>query len=313
MYYLGFDIGGTKTAVSLGKVNNNDINIIFRKEVKTTSNPIETLKPLIKEAKELQKNYVIISAGISCGGPLDSKKGIILCPPSLPGWENFPICKYLKDELNLETYLENDANACAVAEHLFGAGIGVKNMVFITFGTGFGAGLIIDNKLYSGANDNAGEIGHIRLTKKGPIGYNKEGSLEGWASGGGIARLAKMMVSKEKEMPECVINMGGIEKITTKSLAEYAHKGDKFAKKVFRKSGKMLGKGLAILIDIINPELIVIGGVFMRSGDLLIPSMKRELKKECLSYSLKACKVVPAKLSENIGDYAAISIAIRIN
>ena len=310
MYYLGFDIGGTKTALSLGKVEGNNIEIIFRYEVKT-SNPKETLEPLLLKAKELKEQYEITSIGVSCGGPLDSKKGIILCPPSLPGWENFPICKYLKEELDLKAYLENDANACAVAEHLFGAGIGAKNMVFLTFGTGFGAGLILNNELYSGANGNAGEVGHIRLTNKGPVGYNKEGSLEGYASGSGIVRLAKIMLEKEKEIPECIIKIGGVDNITTKSLAEYAHQGDEFAKKVFRKSGKMLGKGLSILIDIINPELIVIGGVFMRSGDLLIPSMKRELKKECLSYSLKACKIVPAKLSENIGDYAAISIAIR--
>ena len=312
MYYLGFDIGGTKTALSLGKVEGNNIEIIFRYEVKT-SNPKETLEPLLLKAKELKEQYEITSIGVSCGGPLDSKKGIILCPPSLPGWENFPICKYLKEELDLKAYLENDANACAVAEHLFGAGIGAKNMVFLTFGTGFGAGLILNNELYSGANGNAGEVGHIRLTNKGPVGYNKEGSLEGYASGSGIVRLAKIMLEKEKEIPECIIKIGGVDNITTKSLAEYAHQGDEFAKKVFRKSGKMLGKGLSILIDIINPELIVIGGVFMRSGDLLIPSMKRELKKECLSYSLKACKIVPAKLSENIGDYAAISIAIRNN
>ena len=310
MYYLGFDIGGTKTALSLGKVEGNNIEIIFRYEVKT-SNPKETLEPLLLKAKELKEQYEITSIGVSCGGPLDSKKGIILCPPSLPGWENFPICKYLKEELDLKAYLENDANACAVAEHLFGAGIGAKNMVFLTFGTGFGAGLILNNELYSGANGNAGEVGHIRLTNKGPVGYNKEGSLEGYASGSGIVRLAKIMLEKEKEIPECIIKIGGVDNITTKSLAEYAHQGDEFAKKVFRKSGKMLGKGLSILIDIINPELIVMGGVFMRSGDLLIPSMKRELKKECLSYSLKACKIVPAKLSENIGDYAAISIAIR--
>ena len=172
-------------------------------------------------------------------------------------------------------------------------------------------GLILNNELYRGTNGNAGEVGHIRLTKSGPIGYNKAGSLEGYVSGSGITRLAKIMLEKEKEIPECIIKMGGVDNITTKELANYAHKGDRFAKKVFNKSGKMLGKGLAILIDIINPELIVIGGVFMRSGDLLIPAMKRELKKECLSFSYKACKIVPAKLNENIGDYAAISIAIK--
>ena len=309
-YYLGFDIGGTKTALSLGQLNGKNLSIVYREEVKTTKDPKETLNPLIKKAKELKKEYQIESIGISCGGPLDEQKGIILTTPNLPGWHSFYIVDFIKEELGLPTKIMNDANACALAEYHFGASKGFHNVIFITCGTGFGAGLVLNDQLYSGTNGNAGEIGHVRIDKKGPLAYGKNGCVESFCSGAGIAKLAIEMANKEKELPFIINEMGGLDKVTTKKLAEAAHNGDAFAKKVFSRSGKMLGKTLAILVDLFNPERIVIGGVYMRASDLLIRSMKKELKKEALPESLKVCKVVPAKLQEEIGDYAAISVAM---
>ena len=313
MYYIGFDIGGTKCAVSVGQVDCNNIRIVERKEVPTTKNPLETMGLLDEWVRAYLKKYPIESAGISCGGPLDSQKGVILCPPNLPGWENFGIVEYIKKNYNLNAKLENDANACAIAEWKFGAGRYATNMIFLTFGTGLGAGLILDGKLYSGTNGNAGEGGHIRLAKNGPWGYGKMGSFEGFCSGGGIARLAEIMGRKKKEMPQCIADMGGYEKITTKKLAEVAFLGDEFVKQVFAKSGEMLGKGLSILIDVLNPEKIVLGGVFMRSSKLLIPSMQKQIQKEALTDCASVCEIVPAKLSENIGDIAAVSVAVLEN
>lgn len=310
VYYLGFDIGGTKCAVSLGGVGPKGIHVLSRKEVPTGKNPWKTLKQFSPYIYEYIQKYPIKRVGVSCGGPLNSDMGVILCPPNLPGWENFPIVDYIWTEYGLKARLENDANACAIAEWKFGAGSGTKNMIFLTFGTGLGAGLILDGKLYSGTNGNAGELGHIRLARSGPIGFGKKGSFEGFCSGGGIARLAIQMAKAEKQIPACIIEMGGYEKITTKALSQFAFSGDDFAKKVFAKSGKMLGKGLSALIDILNPERIVLGGVFMRSGELLIPSMQSELMREALRCSLDVCKIVPAKLSENVGDIAAISVAM---
>lgn len=309
-YYLGLDIGGTKCAVSVGEIESNNIRISERSETPTTNNPTETLKQFSPCIRAYLEKYPIQAAGISCGGPLDSSEGVILCPPNLPGWENFPIVEYVQNEYQLKAKLENDANACAVAEWKFGAGIGTKNMIFMTFGTGLGAGLILDGKLYSGTNGNAGEVGHIRLSNRGPIGFGKKGSFEGFCSGGGITRLAIQMAKAEKQTPDCIIEMGGYEKVTTKALSQFAFSGDSFAKKVFAKSGKMLGKGLSTVIDLLNPEMIVLGGVFMRSGELLIPSMKKELMRESLLCNLEVCKITPAKLSENVGDIAAISVAI---
>ena len=309
MYYIGLDIGGTKCAASLGKIVGDSIEILARNEVKTLPSAEETLRNLLPFVEEYKAQTGASEAGISCGGPLDCKKGVILTPPNLPDWHGFPIVDFVKREFGLTARLQNDANACAVAEWRFGAGRGTQNMVFFTFGTGLGAGLILDGKLYSGTNDNAGAAGHIRLAKNGPIGFGKYGSFEGFCSGGGIARLAEEMAKRCKKTPACIEKMGGMSAITTKKLAEAAFDGDPFAKRVFAKSGQMLGRGLSILIDLLNPEKIVLGGVFMRSHALLVPAMKKEIEKEALDISAAVCEIVPAELSENIGDIAALAIA----
>ena len=310
MYCIGFDIGGTKCAVSLGEIADGNIRVLHRQETPTLDDPQATLSTLAPFVKEWVKAYGVTQAGISCGGPLDSKKGLIVSPPNLSkGWHGFYIVEYVQKEFGLSSKLQNDANACAVAEWKFGAGQGTKNMVFFTFGTGLGAGLILDGKLYAGTNDNAGEAGHIHLAKKGPVGFGGAGSFEGFCSGGGITRLAKIMAARCKKVPECIEKMGGMDEITTKKLAQAAFDGDKFAKRVFAKSGEMLGKGLSIIVDILNPEKIVIGGVYMRSSALLIPSMQKVLERDALSESLQVCEIVPAKLSENIGDIAALALA----
>ena len=309
-YCIGFDIGGTKCAVSLGEIADGNIRIIAREETPTVNSPQETLSKLAPFVKAWISEKGVTNAGISCGGPLNSQTGVIVCPPNLAkGWHGFTIVDYVKNEFGLSAKLQNDANACAVAEWKFGAGRGTRNMIFFTFGTGLGAGLILDGKLYSGTNDNAGEAGHIRLAKNGPIGFGKYGSFEGFCSGGGIARLAQEMALRCKKAPVCIENMGGMSAITTKKLSEAAKAGDKFAKRVFAKSGEMLGKGLAIMIDVLNPEKIVLGGVFMRSAELLVPAMQKVLAREALAESLSVCEIVPAKLSENIGDVAALAVA----
>lgn len=311
MVCIGFDIGGTKCAVSVGKVTGEKIEILGRVEVPTGASAEETLERLAPSVEKFRDEYSVQKAGISCGGPLDSATGVIGNPPNLAcGWHDFPIVEYIQKRFALSAKLENDANACAVAEWKFGAGRGTTNMVFLTFGTGLGAGLILDGKLYSGTNGNAGEVGHMRLASNGPMGYGKAGSFEGFCSGGGIARMAKEMGKKLSEAPAFVQKLGGWEHITTKALSEAAFAGDPFAKKVFAKSGKMLGKGLAVIIDFFNPERIVLGGVFMRSHALLTPTMEKEIRKEALSTSWSVCEIVPAQLSENVGDIAALSVAL---
>jgi glucokinase len=191
--------------------------------------------------------------------------------------------------------VQNDANACALAEYMYGSGRGVRNLVFMTFGTGLGAGIVIDGRLYSGSNDNAGEIGHIRLAPTGPVGYNKEGSAEGFCSGAGMARLAKIRKGLD---------------ITAKELFERVRAGDADCVEIFRESAEKLAMVLSFTIDILNPEVIALGGVFMRNADLFMPVLNPILEREALPLARKVCRIVPAALGENVGDYAALAVAL---
>lgn len=312
---LGFDIGGTKCAVVTAEVNQSEIEIIAKEKIPTDLKiePCEMIDRLIALADKICGGEKPESIGISCGGPLDSKNGVILGPPNLIGWNYVPIVDQIKEHYGVPVHLQNDANACAVAEWKFGAGRGTQNMVFLTFGTGLGAGLILDGKLYSGTNDNAGEVGHIRLEKFGPVGYGKLGSFEGFCSGGGIAQLGYMLAlkkSQQGEYPSYYKSGMSKEEITAKTVGDAADLGDETALEVYNICGEYLGKGLSVLIDILNPERIVIGSIFARSKNLLWQSASEVIKREALEGSAKCCEVVAAELGEHIGDYAAIATAL---
>ena len=299
----GVDIGGTKCAVLLGDVQGN----ILKKTVIKTTNFQETYAAIQRELKNIQP---FDSIGISCGGPLDEKKGIILSPPNLPDWDEVKIVDDFTAQFGVPVKIRNDANACAIAEHKFGAGIGSKNMIFLTFGTGMGAGIIADGKLYSGTNGNAGEVGHIRMSPNGPIGYGKVGSFEGFCSGQGIRQLGKIYA--ERALKKGIVPLyAQKENFDTPDIANAARQGDQTAIQVFNKCGSMLGKGLAILVDVLNPERIVIGSVYARCEDLLRKPMLKTLKKESLSVSLSVCEIVAAKLGEKIGDAAALAVSLE--
>jgi glucokinase len=252
--------------------------------------------------------------GISCGGPLDPHRGVIQSPPNLPGWDNVEIVRMVEERLGVPAVLCNDANACALAEWTFGAGRGTQNMIFLTFGTGLGAGIILDGRLYNGTNGNAGEVGHIRLERFGPVGYGKQGSFEGFASGGGIAMLARTAALEQLQQGRTTgycASMSELDTITAQSVAVAAKAGDETALGVYRLCGEMLGRGLAILVDVLNPECIVIGSIFQRSAELLRDAMEESLTRDALPMSRAVVRVVPAKLGDELGDLAALSLAIQ--
>ncbi len=320
-YCIGIDIGGTKcsvVSVDVLKITLNPGEDFLTKDVYETNayDPTEMINKFCSSIDAIIKNHQntgdeLAGIGISCGGPLDSKRGLIQCPPNLPGWDNVPIVDILKEKYHCPVVLENDANACGVAEWRFGAAKGCKNVIFLTFGTGLGAGLILDGKLYSGTNDMAGEVGHVRLFDYGPVGYGKAGSWEGFCSGGGIAQLAKMKLTEalqQNALPSWCPSAAEIESVTAKSVADAANAGDAIAKEIYKESGAALGRGLSILIDILNPEMIVIGSIYQRAGHLLAPYAQEEIRRNALRRSAEVCRVVPAKLENSIGDYAAVAL-----
>ena len=306
MKLIGIDIGGTKCSVVTG----DETGRVAGKTKIETKGYKETISRIFDAVRAASPADAV---GISCGGPLDEKNGIILSPPNLPGWDNIPICDMIKKEFGVKCAIKNDADACAVAEWKYGAGKGCDNMVFLTFGTGMGAGLIINGAPYSGANGNAGEAGHIRLASKGPVGYNKAGSFEGFCSGGGIKQLgvtaAKKLLSAGSPGPLFCRTPDELPDITAKSIADAAYKGDKTAVGIYKKSARYLGAGISVIIDLLNPEAVVIGGIYPRCEDLLQSEMMKVIEKEALSFSSSVCRVVPAYFGDGIGDVAALSVA----
>ena len=312
MLYAGFDIGGTKCAVTLGRSDGTDMRILERREIPTPGTWIEAMEAMFLRVEEMRDKIgePLDAAGFSCGGPLDAVRGVVLSPPNLPGWDEVPVTDMASERLGVPAFLENDANACALAEWRWGAGRGTQNMAFLTFGTGLGAGLILDNRLYRGTNGNAGEVGHMRLADFGPSGYGKEGSFEGFCSGGGIAQLAGTLGRRSLQNGrKPLYYLGGWDVITTKQVAAAAKKGDPTAIEVFEKCGEKLGEGLSLIVDMLNPQRIVIGSVFARCEELIRPAMERVMARECLAPSLAVSSVVPAMLGESIGDYAALCVA----
>lgn len=309
---IGFDIGGTKCAVCTGEEVNGELVIKDKRIIPTdhSISPYEMIDRMCGMAEKMTDNIDVI--GISCGGPLSSKRGIIMSPPNLPGWDDVKIVEHLKERYNVNVYLENDANACAAAEWKYGAGKGTQNMIFLTFGTGMGAGLILNGMLYSGACDMAAEIGHIRIESIGPVGYGKAGSFEGFCSGSGIAQLGKMLALEKFQMGEQVSYCGSpaeLDSISAKSIAEYAMRGYEDALNVYDICAKNLGRGLSVLIDILNPEAIIIGSIYSRSKALLEKKMLEVIESEALKSSREACSILPAELGDSIGDYAALAVA----
>ncbi|MEM6820447.1 MAG: ROK family protein [Verrucomicrobiota bacterium] len=301
-HLFGVDIGGTKTAVIRGNKSGVPEEVVAFE----TGDADTTLKRVFRELDLMVPDHDAL-IGVACGDPLDRLKGIIQEPPNLPGWKDIRIVERLEDHFTCKAYLMNDANAGALAEWRFGAGEKSRNMMFVTAGTGFGAGMILNGQLYEGISGSAGEIGHVRLSDQGPTGYGKVGSVEGFCSGGGIAQVAQAVaISKDGEV---AFNPGDIGDITAKSLAAAAKKGDRKALEIFEDVGQRYGQALAILIDILNPERIVIGSVFERCRPFLEPSMRRVLKSECLDRSLGVCEIVPAALGDEIGNYAALAVA----
>ena len=302
MNLIGLDIGGTKCALSVPDGPDR-----VREVVRFATTDVHgTLDRLFAEIAKLAPARDTVF-GVSCGGPLDSAKGLILSPPNLPGWDRIAICARLTERFGGRAFLMNDANACALAEWQFGAGRGCRSMMFLTMGTGMGAGLILDGRLYEGVTGNAGEVGHLRMAADGPVGYGKAGSFEGFCSGGGIAQLARTRVAGFAG--ESVLKKLAADGLTARAVGEAAAAGDVLALAIWRDVGTRLGEALALFIDVLNPERIVIGSIYQRCERFIAPAMNAVIRREALPDSARDCTVVPAALGDEIGACAAVAIA----
>jgi len=303
--YLGFDIGGTKTAVSISSIAGG---ILSRKAFPTEGylGPEDATRRMIEAGHQLLSDQPakVSGIGISVGAMFDPADGRFGAAPHLPGWTGHPIVEALRSAFSLPVAADNDANACALAEWRFGAGQGVDHLAFLTFGTGLGAGLILNSQLYGGRSNLAGEIGATRVAESGPPVRDKPGCLEGFASGAGIAGLAARVLTQHSDKATVLVDGA-----TAKDVADGALAGDELCLAILDEAGDKLGRGLAILLDLLNLEMVVIGSIFARCEDLLRPSMEAALERDAMPLARRDCRIVSATLGEQIGDYAALALA----
>ena len=294
---IGLDVGGTKTAVVLGT---HDADILERIEFATEHERgyQHALDTIVEIATPMVENASAVS--VSIGGPLECERGIIYAPANLPSWDAVPLKEEMEKRLGLPTYVEHDGNAGALAEWMFGAGKGTRHLVFLTLGTGLGAGLILNGHLYRGANDYAGEVGHVRMADDGPVGCRKAGSWEGFCAGPGLGyHLSKL--APERFPPETTTGKDAVQAIL---------RDDPDGLRALEVQAKWLGRGLAMLVDILNPEVIVLGSLGVRLSGRMIEPAVRYMKEEAMTGAAEACRVVPAGLGEAIGDIACLCAAI---
>jgi len=313
---LGIDIGGTKMAAVVASESGE---IVARQEV--AANPEEEPEmslgrlhaaaiKVLKAARVAVKDLREI--GISCGGPLDTATGTIFSPPNLPLWKAVPVRAWFQDRYpQAAITLDNDANATALAEWRWGAGRGTRNMIFLTMGTGIGGGLILDGRVYRGTNDLAGEVGHQTIIINGPAcGCGKHGCLEALASGPAIARLARERLEYGRGKALLSRAGGKAADITAQHVVDAAKQGDPYSKTILAEAGTYMGIGLANLIQILNPERIVLGTIAVHAGNLVLEPIRDAIREHAWERSASVCSIVAAELGDRAQDLAAISLAI---
>lgn len=305
---IGIDMGGTNVRLALvssdGTVINSMRNKTSAQEGKDAiiSRLSSASSELVAEGRDLGN---VVGVGIGAPGLIEN--GVVRCSPNLPGWKEVPLQKLLEEALSLPVVLENDANAVAYGEKSFGAGKGFASLICITLGTGVGGGVILDGKIWRGAFGMAGEIGHMVVEPEGlKCSCGNRGCLETYASATAIVRAANEAVSKGDASWDR-------DNLTAEVLEASARRGDKAAAALFSSAGRYLGIGIASLLHILNPELVIIGGGVSKAWDLFYPSMTEEIYKRCFREIVERTKILPATLGDSAGILGAARLAFEKN
>ena len=309
---LTIDLGGTKIRTAIisgdGRMIAEDYRLSLADEgpeavMQRIFTGIEEL--LDKESLRLS---MIHSIGIASAGIIDINRGLITHSPNLLGWRDIPLRHLVADKYGIDTFLLNDASAAALGEHRYGAGKGVKNLIYLTVSTGIGGGIIIEDKLYLGASGCAGELGHMTIkTDSSSCQCGNNGCLETLASGTAMAREAKERIGAGENTVLVEMAKGVIEDITAETISIAARNGDSLALAVISEAASYLGVGMANLVNIFNPEMIIIGGGASKIGDLLFNPAIQEMRRRAFKLTAQAVRVVPAELG---GNAEVIGVAI---
>jgi len=313
---LGIDLGGTKilTAVANteGKMLSRDHSITPAKE-----GPDVVVKSILESVgRALDQAHIaaadLTAIGLGAPGLSNPETGILFTSPNLPGWKDVPLRDIIAKELGKEAFLINDANAAAVGELYFGAGRGARNFIYITVSTGIGGGIIIDGKIYTGPTGTAGELGHMVIDDEGPqCNCGNKGCWETLASGTALSREARHRIKEGAATSIMKYAGGNIEKIDAEAIHEAAQAGDKVANELIARTAYYLGVGLANLVNIFNPEVIIIGGGLSNIGDMLLKPAFEEAGRRAFRQSYQAVRFARAELGRNSGVLGAAAYAIE--
>jgi glucokinase len=304
---LACDLGGTNLRIAL--VNENG-QILYEAKKETPKTKEEIIRRIVllagecfSEAKKI--GCKVEALGMAAPATLNSEKGIIMNAPNVPALNGLPFCSILEKELGLKCFLENDANAAAVGEQHFGSAKGANSLIMVTLGTGVGGGIILDNKLWCGIDGIAGEIGHITVEPMGvSCGCGSRGCLEQYSSASAIIRMTKEL---RVDYPESTLYSRLF--FSAKDVYEAGKKGDRLALKVFEQMGFYLGIGLAGLINVLNPEAIVIGGGASKGWELFIPHTIEQIHKRAYREPARRAKLLKAELADIAGVLGVAKIA----
>jgi len=315
-YVIGVDVGGTKLATVLATRTGEIVHKVRLPTEAERGPEFGVARLLSMVQRNLDEAGVcsedVIGIGVACGSPMDAERGIILGPPNLQTWNPVPIVDRLQAEFGIYAQLENDANAGALAEWLFGAGKGRRHVVYMTMGTGIGGGLILDGRLYRGANGNAGEVGHMRVVDRGgPLcGCGKRGCLEAFCSGPSIARRTREAL-RDAPTSRIAALAGRAEDTTAEHLFAAAREGDALALRLVDETAHYMGVGLANIIQALNPEVIVLGTIATAQGDFFLDRVRRVVRQETWPQMSGVVEILPSPLGDRVGDYGAISIVLQ--
>jgi glucokinase len=314
-FVLGVDIGGTNLVVGSVAENGSALHALGSEPTQAEAGERDVLDRLvalaeraIAETRRTVPGAEIVGVGVGAPGPLDTRSGVVLLTPNL-GWVNLPLRQIIRDRLGLPAALDNDANCAVLGEWWVGAARGTRNAIGLTIGTGIGGGLILEGQLYHGASDVAGEIGHTTIDTEGRrCKCGNYGCLEAYASGPNIAMRAReaLEAGAESRLPE---HCGGdLEQITAQTVYEAAYAGDELALEVVNDTARFLAVGVANLLNVFNPEVVVVCGGVTLAGEHLFVPLRREVARRAFKPAVTACRIVPGELVGTAGVYGAAKV-----
>jgi glucokinase len=309
---LGIDLGGTKLLVAIVAPDGRVVYHVVAPS-RAKEGPDAVVGRMVSASKRVSALAGVAlgklaGVGVAVAGLLDSRRGIVTTSPNLPGWEDTPVREIMAEKLGIPALVVNDADAAAVGEHRFGAGRGTRHMLYITVSTGVGGGIIIDGRLYSGASGCAGEFGHMAVDPDGPLcACGRRGCWEALASGSAIAREAASRLRKGEKS----ILAGCRRTVTAEDVGKAAQDGDRLAREVIASAARYLGIGLANLVNIFNPEMIVIGGGVSNLGNLLLGPARETIDRQAFPLLAGAVKIVRSQVGAAVGAVGAATLVFE--